>query len=66
MDILLAVERQVRPVAKLETQQQQEAWQTSVEATGGKVPTGRIVNDVVQRIQVLKNYQISEVCQTLA
>ncbi|MHC5770952.1 MAG: hypothetical protein ACYTXI_36330 [Nostoc sp.] len=52
---------------KLEPQEQQEVWLRSVELAGGKVPTGRIVKDVVQRImertQVPNTYQIGEVCQ---
>jgi hypothetical protein len=44
-------------------------WQAAVKESGGKVPTGRIVKDVVQRImeqtQVPNSYQIGEVCQIL-
>ncbi|MEH1771121.1 MAG: hypothetical protein V7K76_12645 [Nostoc sp.] len=54
-------------MTKLEPQEQQEAWLKAVELAGGKVPTGRIVKDVVQRImertQVPNTYQIGEVCQ---
>jgi hypothetical protein len=68
--ILPTSEVQVRPLAKLEPQQQPEAWQQAVEQAGGKVPSGRIVKDVVQRIiertQVPNTYQIGEVCQILA
>ncbi|BAY93705.1 MULTISPECIES: hypothetical protein [unclassified Tolypothrix] len=68
--ILPTNERQVRPLTKLEPQQQQEVWQQAVEEAGGKVPTGKIVKDVVQRImertQVLNSYQLGEVCQILA
>ncbi|MBD2731313.1 hypothetical protein H6G96_34650 [Nostoc sp. FACHB-892] len=68
--ILPTSERQVRPITKLEPQEQQEVWLRAVELAGGKVPTGRIVKDVVQRIiertQVPNTYQISEVCQILA
>jgi hypothetical protein len=67
--ILPTSERQVRPMTKLEPQQQQDVWQQAVELAGGKVPTGRIVKDVVQRImertQVPNTYQIGEVCQIL-
>ncbi|MCC5625716.1 hypothetical protein [Nostoc sp. CHAB 5715] len=60
-------EGQVRPITKLEPQEQWEVWQTAVELAGGKVPTGRIVKDVVQRImertKVPNTYQIGEVCQ---
>jgi hypothetical protein len=67
--ILPTSERQIRPMTKLEPQQQQEVWLTAVELAGGKVPTGRIVKDVVQKImertKVPNTYQIGEVCQIL-
>ncbi|MEH1785430.1 MAG: hypothetical protein V7L23_07520 [Nostoc sp.] len=57
-------------MTKLEPQEQQEAWLKAVELAGGKVPTGRIVKDVVQRImertKVPNTYQLEEVCQILA
>ncbi|WP_242051724.1 hypothetical protein [Nostoc sp. FACHB-280] len=69
MDILPTAEGQVRPLTKLETQQQQEVWQQAVEEAGGKVPTGRVVKDAVQKImertKVLNTYQVGEVCQIL-
>ncbi|MBD2471998.1 hypothetical protein [Nostoc sp. FACHB-145] len=69
VDILPTAEGQVRPLTKLETEQQQEVWLTAVEKAGGKVPTGRIVKDAVQKImertQVPNSYQIGEVCQIL-
>lgn len=69
VDILPTAEGQVRPMTKLEPQKQQEAWLKAVELAGGKVPTGRIVKDVVQRImertQVPNTYQLGEVCQIL-
>ncbi|MBE8992183.1 hypothetical protein [Nostoc sp. LEGE 12450] len=65
--ILPTSEVQVRPLAKLEPQQQPKAWQQAVEQAEGKVPSGRIVKDVVQRIierrKVPNTYQIGEVCQ---
>jgi hypothetical protein len=67
--VLPTNERQVRPMTKLEPQEQQEVWLRAVELAGGKVPTGRIVKDVVQRImertKVPNTYQIGEVCQIL-
>ncbi|MCW5318361.1 hypothetical protein GTQ43_32960 [Nostoc sp. KVJ3] len=67
--ILPTSERQVRPMTKLEPQEQQEVWLRAVELAGGKVPTGRIVKDAVQRImertKVPNTYQIGEVCQIL-
>ncbi|MBG1258057.1 hypothetical protein, partial [Nostoc commune] len=68
--ILPTSERQVRSMTKLEPQEQQEVWLRAVELAGGKVPTGRIVKDVVQRImertKVPNTYQLGEVCQILA
>ncbi len=70
VDILPTAEGQVRPMTKLEPHEQQEVWLRAVEKAGGKVPTGRIVKDVVQRImertQVPNRYQVGEVCQILA
>ncbi|RCJ31445.1 hypothetical protein A6769_30850 [Nostoc punctiforme NIES-2108] len=68
--ILPMSERQVRPMTKLEPQQQHEVWLRAVELAGGKVPTGRIVKDIVQkimeRILVPNTYQIGKVCQILS
>ncbi|WP_347242557.1 hypothetical protein [Nostoc sp. FACHB-888] len=68
--ILPTSERQVRPMTKLEPQQQQEVWLRAVELAGGKVLTGRIVKDVVQRImertKVPNTYQVGGICQILA
>lgn len=68
--ILPTSEGQVRPMTKLKPEEQQEVWQRAVEVAGGKVPTGRIVKDVVQHImertQAPNTYQIGEVCQILA
>ncbi|MEH1806270.1 hypothetical protein [Nostoc sp.] len=70
LQILPTNERQVRPLVALEPEVQRTAWQQAVQVAGGKVPTGRIVKDVVQRImertQVPNTYQIGEVCQILA
>ncbi len=67
--ILPTSEVQVRPLAKLEPQQQQQAWQRAVKQAGGKVPSGRLVKDIVQtimeRTRVPNTYQIGEVCQIL-
>lgn len=67
--ILPTNEGQVRPLAQLEPQQQVEVWQRAVQEAGGKVPSARIVTDVVQKIiertQVPNSYQIGEVCQIL-
>ncbi|MBN3884831.1 MAG: hypothetical protein HWQ44_18240 [Nostoc sp. JL34] len=63
-------EGQVRPLAKLEPQQQVKVWQRAVQEAGGKVPSARIVTDVVQKImertRIPNTYQLGEVCQILA
>lgn len=68
--ILPTNEGQVRPLAPLEPQQQVKVWQRAVHEAGGKVPSARIVTDVVQRImertRIPNTYQIGEVCQILA
>jgi hypothetical protein len=60
----------VRPLAQLKPQQQIEVWQRAVQKAGGKVPSARIVTDVVQKImertRIPNTYQIGEVCQILA
>ena len=49
--ILPTSERQVRPLTKLEPEQQREAWALAVEQAGGKVPSGRIVKSIVSQIR---------------
>ncbi|WP_366933203.1 hypothetical protein [Nostoc sp. NMS7] len=70
LQILPTNERQVRSLVALEPEVQRTAWQQAVQEAGGKVPTGRIVKDVVQRImertKVPNTYQLGEVCQILA
>ncbi len=50
VQILPTSERQVRPLTKLEPDQQREAWFKSVQEAGG-VPSGRIVRSIVEQIQ---------------
>ena len=59
-------ERQVRPISSLSEAEQVDCWQQAVTEAGNRVPSGRIVKDVVQR---LKNkikapipFQVGEVC----
>ena len=71
MDLILPTnERQVRPLTKLEPDQQWEAWQLSVEKAGGKVPSARIVSDVVQHLRERTNvpnpHQVGQVYQILS
>ncbi len=67
--ILPTSERQVRPLTSLEPSQQREVWQQAVETAGGKVPSGRVVKDIVQQIMErtkLPNlYRVGEVCQII-
>ena len=67
--ILPTSERQVRPLTPLEPSQQREVWQQAVETAGGKVPSGRVVKDTVQRImertKVPNPYRVGEVCQII-
>ncbi|MHC5915594.1 MAG: hypothetical protein ACYTXE_32400 [Nostoc sp.] len=68
--VLPTNEGQVRPLAPLEPQQQVKVWQRAVHEAGGKVPSARIVTDVVQKImertKVPNTYRLGEVCQILA
>ncbi|QFS52151.1 hypothetical protein [Nostoc sphaeroides] len=67
--ILPTNEWQVRPLTKLDPDIQPEAWEQAVESANGKVPSHRIVKDVVQRImertKVPNTYHLGEVCQIL-
>ncbi|MBD2739943.1 hypothetical protein H6H03_40025 [Nostoc paludosum FACHB-159] len=67
--ILPTSEGQVRPMTNLEPQKQWEVWQTAVEVAGGKVPSGRVVKDVIERImertKAPNPYCVGEVCQIL-
>ncbi|MEH2119211.1 hypothetical protein [Nostoc sp.] len=68
--ILPTNEWQIRPLTKLDSDIQPEAWQQAVKSANGKVPSHRIVKNVVQRImertKVPNTYQLGEVCQILA
>ncbi|MEH1814091.1 MAG: hypothetical protein V7K26_16085 [Nostoc sp.] len=68
--ILPTSEGQVRPMTKLEPQEQWQVWQAAVQQADGKVPTGRVVKDVIERIlertKAPNPYRLGEVCQILA
>ena len=60
--ILPTSERQCRPLTKLEPEQQREIWHKAVESSKGKVPSGKVVSDLVAKIQgksKLKKRQVS-------
>ena len=63
-------EYQVRPLVGLEPEQQREAWRQAVEEAKGKVPSSRLVKDIVQllreRTPVPNPYKVGEVCQLIA
>lgn len=64
--ILPTSERQVRPLVSLEPEEQRLAWQQAVEQAGGKIPSGRQVQDIVDKIRertkVPNPYHVGEVC----
>ncbi|MFN6569037.1 hypothetical protein [Dendronalium sp. ChiSLP03b] len=64
--ILPTNERQVQPLIKLEPSQQQKVWQQAVEKAGGKTPSGRIVQDIVDKIRertkIPNPYHLGEIC----
>ncbi|MEL7011467.1 MAG: hypothetical protein AAGM29_23205 [Cyanobacteria bacterium J06588_4] len=68
--ILPTREGQVRPMSQLNAEEQVLAWETAVEEAGGKVPTGKIVKDVVQRIKDKERppitLRVGEVCFLIA
>jgi len=49
VNILPTNESQCRPLIPLEPEEQPQVWQEAVEEAGGKVPSARIVKDVVLR-----------------
>lgn len=49
--VLPTSERQCRPLTKLEPEQQQEVWRKAVDISQGKVPSGKVVSDLVAKIQ---------------
>ena len=49
--VLPTNEYQVRPLAALELNEQHSVWQEAVEAAGGKVPSGRVVKGIVERLK---------------
>ncbi|MBW4505905.1 MAG: hypothetical protein KME64_05275 [Scytonematopsis contorta HA4267-MV1] len=70
VQVLPTNESQVRPLVPLEPEVQFQAWQLSVQETGGKVPSARLVKSIVEKIQqqtiLPDSYKIGEVCQIIA
>ncbi|MBW4600508.1 MAG: hypothetical protein KME29_13150 [Calothrix sp. FI2-JRJ7] len=67
--ILPTNERQVRALSRLEPNSQRACWEEAVKANGGKVPPGRLVKDIVEKImekaRVPNPYSKGEVCQII-
>jgi hypothetical protein len=64
--ILPTNECQVRPLAKLEPEQQRECWRQALKAAGGKVPSGNVVKSIVDKIRertkIPVPYSKGEIC----
>jgi hypothetical protein len=64
--ILPTSERQVRPMVQLKPEQQCVVWQQAVEQAGGKIPSGRIVKDIVdqirERTKIPNPHHLGEIC----
>ncbi len=61
--ILPTSERQVRDLAALKPDIQRQVWQQAVEQADGKVPTGRIVKGIVERLKEKSLIKASDFCQ---
>ena len=55
-------EYQVRPLTKLEPVEQVMAWQQAVSEAGGKVPSGRTVKGIVERLKEKPLFTASNFC----
>jgi len=62
-DIFPNREGQVRPLTKLEPDQQREVWQQAVKEAGDKIPTGHIVKGIIERMKEKPLYKASDFCQ---
>lgn len=69
VQVLPTSERQVRPLIYLQADEQRICWKMAVSASGGKVPSGRVVKDIVGRIQertkIPNPYKKGEICVLL-
>lgn len=60
--ILPTNERQVRDLIGLEPDEQRQVWEEAVEEAGGKVPSGRVVKGIVERLKEKPLVLASEYC----
>ena len=68
--ILPTAERQVRPITSLDEDERVIAWEAAVEEAGNRVPSSRVVKEVVRRIKdkerVSIRRKVGEVCEVLS
>ena len=62
-DIFPNREGQVRPLTKLEPSQQRSCWQQAVLEAGGRIPSGRVVKGIVERLKEKPLYHASDFCE---
>lgn len=60
--ILPTSERQVRDLIKLKPEEQRSVWQQAIDLADGKVPTGKIVKGIVERMKEKPLYLASDYC----
>jgi hypothetical protein len=60
--ILPTNERQVRPITNLQSQERSLIWQQAVEQAGNKIPSGRIVKGIVERLKSKPLRTASDFC----
>ncbi|MBR8839754.1 MAG: hypothetical protein DSM106950_38585 [Stigonema ocellatum SAG 48.90 = DSM 106950] len=63
LQILPTNERQIRPLTKLEPDQQRDVWQQAVTEAGNKAPSGKIVKDIIERLKEKPLFKASDFCQ---
>ncbi len=51
LEIIPTSEWQIRSLTKLEPQQQREIWRQAIEMAKGRVPSGKVVSDLVAKIE---------------
>lgn len=56
-------ERQVRPLTKLEANEQRQVWQRAVEFAGNRIPSGRVVRDIIVQLKQKELFPITDFCQ---
>ena len=61
--VLPSSEYQVRSLAGLEPEKQQEIWLQAVDEADGKAPSGRIVRGIVKRLKEKPLFKATDFCQ---